>query len=67
MPKTNTHQRMKLYEVYAYRTRNGRRGLWKVLDVEKRNTEDAVEQGKRYSKLMGYEYSHVTQQIGAIL
>jgi hypothetical protein len=37
------------------------------IDNYKDTESDAVEQGKRFSKLMGYEYSHVTQQIGAVL
>lgn len=30
-----------------------------LLEVQKRNEDEAIRQGKNYAKMMGYEFSHV--------
>ena len=61
MPTTFKNMRLKKFEIMGYgRPKNPRIKEIKVLlEVQKRNEDEAIRQGKNYAKMMGYEFSHV--------
>jgi hypothetical protein len=63
MGRYKKHLRMKTFEVFAYRKRNGKEVLSAVLEKDSRTQEEAISQGENYSKMMGYRYSHVREKV----
>ena len=57
-------KQFKKYEIIGKRVmlRPYRKVEAKLLEVEKRNKEDAIQQGKNYAKMMGCEFSHVIEK-----
>jgi hypothetical protein len=58
---TKRKMKLKKFEIMGYgRLKNPRIKKIKVLlEVQKRNEDEAIRQGKNYAKMMGYEFSHV--------
>lgn len=56
--------RLKKYQIIGYgSSKNPRIKKLKVLvEVQKRNEDEAIRQGKNYAKMMGYEFSHVVDK-----
>ena len=63
MGRNPKHLRMKTFEVFSYRKRSGKKVLGMVLEKDARTSEEAIQQGENYSKMMGYEYSHVREKL----
>jgi len=57
-------KQLKRYDIIGLRVMHKpyRKVVAKLLEVEKRNKEEAIQQGKNYAKMMGCEFSHVIEK-----